>query len=228
MLAREAQTDRWAALLDVAPFPENVADDVFTSPYYEHLEAALARHEAAGHLAAVALTALTPKLSPGDDQADPAAQLAAMLDQATQKLQTGKRTRARVAGLIPTPAEPIADDMQTALTERQALIETAARRLLHDAQEAGAAWVARLGQPGSRPEARELWKARAATVALYRYRYDISGLVPLGDPHAARSPDQAAEYRVGQLALRQINMSVRYDDERASQSTVRSAPRRGL
>lgn len=228
VLAREAQTDRWAALLDVAPFPENVADDVFTSPYFEHLESALARHEAAGHLAAVALTALAPRLTPGEDQADPAAQLADMLDQATQKLRPGKGTRVRVAGLIPTPAEPIADDMQTALTERQALIEAAARGLLHDAQESGAAWVTKLGQPGSRPEARERWEAHATTVALYRYRYDISGPAPLGDPHAVRSPDQAAEYRVGQLALRQIKMSVRHEDEGASQPTVRSTPRRGL
>ncbi|WP_390466934.1 MobF family relaxase, partial [Microbacterium sp. MTN4-12] len=167
VLAREAQTERWATLLDVAPFPENVADDVFTSSYYERLEAALARHEAAGHLAAAALTALAPRLTPGEDQSDPAAQLAAILDQATQKLPPGKRTKARVAGLIPTPAEPIADDMQTALTQRQMLIETAARGLLHDAQEAGAAWVTKLGQPGLRIEARERWEAHAATIALY-------------------------------------------------------------
>ncbi|WP_437584290.1 MobF family relaxase [Paramicrobacterium sp. CJ85] len=232
VLAREAQTVRWATLLDVAPFPENVADDVFTSPYYEHLESALARHEAAGHLAAVALTALAPKLAPkltpGEDQADPAAQLADMVDQANQKLRPGKRTRTRVAGLIPTPAEPMADDMRAALAERQALIEAAARGLVRDAQEAGAAWVTRLGQSSSRPEALERWEAHAATVALYRDRYEITGPAPLGDPHAVRGPDQAAEYRVGQLALRRIKMSVRHDDERASQSTVRSTPRRGL
>lgn len=201
MLAREAQTERWATLLDVAPFPENVADDVFTSPYYERLEAALARHEAAGHLASVALTALAPRLTPGEDQADPAAQLAAMLDQATQQLPSGKRTRARVAGLIPTPAEPIAEDMQTALTQRQELIETAARGLLHDAQEASAAWATKLGQPSSRPEARERWEAHAATVALYRYRYKITGTSPLGEATAITTADQAAEYRAAQAAL---------------------------
>lgn len=204
VLAREAQTDRWAALLDVAPFPENVADDVFTSPYSEHLESALARHEAAGHLAAVALTALASKLAPGDDQADPAAQLADMLDQATQKLQTGKRTKARVAGLIPAPAEPIADDMQTALTQRQALIETAARRILHDAHEAGAAWVTKLGQSSARPEAQERWEAHAATVALYRYRYEITGPSALGDPQSVRTPEQAAEHRIAQSALARL------------------------
>lgn len=201
VLAREAQTERWASLLDVAPFPENVADDVFTSPYYERLEAALARHEAAGHLAAAALTALTPRLTPSEDQADPAGQLANMFDQATQQLPPGKRTRARVAGLIPTPAEPIAEDMQTALTERQMLIETAARGLLHDAQEARAAWVTRLGQPSTRPEARERWKPHAATVALYRYRHEITGPAPLGEAKAVTTADQAAEHRAVQAAL---------------------------
>src|SRR5699024_4400947 len=114
----------------------------------------------------------------------------------------GKRTRARVAGLIPTPADPIADDMQTALNERQALIEAAARELLHDAREAGAAWVARLGQLSSRPEARERWEAHAATVALYRYRYEITGSSPLGDAKTVLTADQAAEYRAAQVALR--------------------------
>lgn len=31
VLAREAQIDRWATLLDVAPFPNDMADEVFTS-----------------------------------------------------------------------------------------------------------------------------------------------------------------------------------------------------
>ncbi|SHI71124.1 conjugative relaxase domain-containing protein, TrwC/TraI family [Tessaracoccus bendigoensis DSM 12906] len=209
LLAREAQTERWATLLDVAPFPENVADDVFTSPYYERLEAALARHEAAGHLASVALTALAPRLTPGEDRADPAAQLAATLDQATQQLPPGKRTRVRVAGLIPTPAEPIAEDMQTALTQRQALIETAARGLVRDAQEAEAAWVVRLGQPSARPEAKERWEVHASTVALYRYRHEITSASPLGEAKDAISADQFAEYRAALNAQSQAARVVR-------------------
>lgn len=201
VLAREAQTERWAALLDVAPFPEHVADDVFTSPYYEHLESALARHEAAGHLAAVVLTALAPRLKPGEDQADPAAQLADMLDQATQRLRPGKRARVRVAGLIPRPAAPISDDMETALAQRQELIEAYARELLRDSQNVGAAWVTKLGQPGSHPEALALWKAHAATVALYRYRFEITGPAPLGDTKTIATADQAAEYVAAQAAL---------------------------
>lgn len=195
VLAREAQIDRWAALLDVAPFPENVADEVFTSPYYERLEAALARYEAAGHLAAVALNALAPKLTPGEDQADPAAQLAAMLDQATTQLPRGRGRSRSVAGLIATPAEPINEDMQTALTDRQVLIETAAWNLVREAQEAGAAWLARLGKPPAQPRQREQWLAYAATVALYRYRYDITDPTPLGAPKSIKIAEQTAEYR---------------------------------
>ncbi|CVN70433.1 Dtr system oriT relaxase [Streptococcus pneumoniae] len=222
VLAREAQTDRWATLLEVAPFPDDVADDVFISPYYERLEAALGRHEAAGHLAAVALTALAPKLTPGEGQADPAAQLATMLDQATQQLRPGRRTRARVAGLIPTPAEPIAEDMQTALTQRQALIETAARKLLNDAQDAGAAWVTKLGLPGLRIEARERWETHAATVALYRYRYDVAGPSPLGDAKATTTADQATEYHAAQTALARTRRSAQrtYAPERRRQREI--------
>jgi len=147
-----------------------VADNMFTSPHNERLEAALARYEATGHLAVVALTALAQRLTPGHEQTDPASQLAAMLDKATRKLQPSKRTRARVAGLIPTPAEPIADDMQTPLTERQTLIETAAGRLADEAQSAGASWASRLGKPPTQPRARTQWQAHAATIAPYRYR----------------------------------------------------------
>ncbi|HLR84094.1 MAG TPA: AAA family ATPase, partial [Nocardioidaceae bacterium] len=204
VLAREAQTDRWAALLDVAPFPDDVADEVFTSPYYERLEAALARHEAAGHLAAVALTVLAPKLTLGEEQADPAAQLATMLDQATQKLRPGKRARARVAGLIPTPAEPIADDMRAALAQRQELIETAARQLLQDAEDVGEAWVARLGRPSSRPEGRERWQAHAAAIALYRHRHNISATSPLGGNGGETTTIEISERRAAHNALTRL------------------------
>src|SRR5699024_5111914 len=193
VLARETQIDRWATLLDIAPFAEDVADDVFTSPYYERLEAALARHEAAGHLAAVALNALAPRLTPGHEQIDPASQLA-----------PGKNRRPRVAGLIATPAEPITGDMQTALVTRQTLIEAAARRLVQEAQDAGTAWLSRLGTPTAQPRARTRWENEAAAVALYRHRYDISDPAPLGDAKTIRNPEQAAEHRAAQVALARL------------------------
>lgn len=203
LLAHEAQTDRWAALLDVAPFTGDVADDVFTSGYYEHLEGALARHEAAGHDVTTILTALAPSITAGEDEADPAAQLAKQIDDITATRRQGRGARPRrVAGLIATPAEPIPGDMQTALTERQQLIETAARRALRHALDAGEAWTKRLGPiPGAR-RARTTWIAHATTIALYRHRYEITGWAPLGNPKDITKAEQASEYRTASAALR--------------------------
>lgn len=203
LLAREAQTERWATLLDVAPFAGDVVDDVFTSPYYEHLEGALARHEAAAHDVTAILTALAPGVAPGEDEADPAAQLAKQIDHATTSRRQGRGARPRrVAGLIPTPAEPIPDDMQVALTERQQLIETAARRELHHALDAGEAWTKRLGPIPRAKRACTTWVAHATAVALYRHRYEITGPAPLGNPNDITKAQQAAEYRTANTALR--------------------------
>ncbi|MGN6036664.1 MobF family relaxase [Brevibacterium casei] len=230
LLAREAQADRWATFLDVAPFPENVADVVFTSPYYEHLEAALARHEAAGHIPTIALNELAPRLTPGDDEHDPAAQLAGMLDQATSQLAPGRNARTqRVAGLIATPAEPITDDLRTALKDRQALIEDAAQRLAQEALEAGAAWTKPFGQPPTQPKARAQWQEGLATIALYRDRHDITSTSPLGKTNAVRGAEQAAEHRTAQAVLirtRRLSNSARENVPR--RSVARTGHERGI
>ncbi|GAB3767767.1 conjugative relaxase-like TrwC/TraI family protein [Microlunatus parietis] len=203
LLAREAQTERWAALLEIAPFPENVADDVFTRPYYEHLEGALARHEAAGHDVTAILTALAPSITPGEEQADLAAQLATRIDKATMNLARGRDAAPRrVAGLLPTPAGPIPDDMQAALSERQQLIEVAARRALRHALDADEDWTKRIGLAPTPQRARSAWLAHATTIALYRYRYDITEPAPLGNAKDITKAQQAAEYRAAAAALR--------------------------
>lgn len=78
--------------------------------------------------------------------------------------------------------------------------------------------MARLGQPSSRLEARERWEAHAATVALYRYRYEITGPAPLGDVKTITTADQAAEHRAAQIALARAR--------RARQPTVSRFERR--
>ena len=214
LLAREAQTQRWAILLDIAPFTGNVADDVFTSPYYEHLEGALARHEAAGHDVTAILTTLAPTITPGEDQADPAAQLAKRIDHATTNLAQGRGPRPRrVAGLIPTPAEPIPDDMQAALTERRQLIEAAVRRALHHALDASQDWTKQLGRVPTARRARGVWLDHATTVALYRHRYEVTGPAPLGNPKNITNAQQAAEYRTAYAALRRaLSVGEPFDD----------------
>lgn len=228
VLAREAQTDRWAALLDVAPFPGNVADDVFTSAYYERLEAALARHEAAGHLAAAALNALAPRLATGNDQSDPAAQLATMLDQATSQLPPGKNRRRRVAGLIATPAQPMSEDMQTVLDERQALIEAAARRALHHALDAGEGWTKRIGRPPVTGRTHTAWLAHATTIALYRQRHGVEGVSPLGNPKDITNAQQNAEYRIASAAWRLAQSAGESFVEAPHRATQRTRPARGM
>lgn len=203
LLIRDAQTDRWATLLDVAPFTGDVADDVFTSPYYEHLEGALARHQAAGRDVTAILTALAPSITPSEDEADPAAQLAKQIDHATTTARQGRGARTRrVAGLIPVPAEPISEDMQVALGERQQLIETAARQELRHALDAGEGWIKRLGPIPRARRGRTTWVAHATTIALYRHRYEITGRAPLGNPKGITKAEQAAEYRTASAALR--------------------------
>ena len=200
LLAREAQGERWATLLDVAPFAGDVADDVFTSAYYEHLEGALARHEAAGHDVTTILTALAPGIVPGED---PAAQLATQIDHATTKRGQGRGPRPRkVGGLIPVPAEPIPGDMQAALTERQQLIETAARHALHQALDTGEDWTKRLGPIPRARTARDTWFAHATTIVLYRHCYDITGRAPLGNPKDITKAQQTADYHTASAALR--------------------------
>ncbi|WP_249933793.1 MobF family relaxase [Kocuria sp. 2SI] len=204
LLAREAQTERWEALLDVAPFATaEIADDVFTSPYYEYLEAALARHEATGHDVTAALTAIAPEIPPADDRTDPAAELAAWLDRATLN-QAVRRSanRRRVAGLIPTPPGPIAEDVRAALAERRDLIEAAVDRLLHRAISEGEPWTKGLGTPDADPRARALWTKNATTVALYRHRHGITDPKPVGESKKISSAQQAVEYRYASAALR--------------------------
>lgn len=215
LLAREAQTERWATMLDVAPFAPEVADDVFTSPYFEHLEGALARHDAAGHDVAATLTALAPTLPLDGKQSDPAAQLATLIDRATLSQPSGRRARRRrVAGLLPTPAEPIVQDMQTALDERATLIETAARRAVRQAIGDGDGWISRLGNPPRSRRDRAAWFAHAATIALYRNRYDIAGPAPLDNPKDITRAQQATEYRAAYAALRQARgLAERQEDD---------------
>lgn len=229
VLAREAQVERVASYLDVAPFPEGIADEVFTSPHYEQLEAAVIRHEAAGHAPTRILARLAPRLQSWTEEKDPAAWLASMIDAVTTQLPRRKTsTPGRVAGLIPRPTGPLDDDMRVALQEREDLITTAAAASLDEAIECGAAWVAKLGKPGPMSRERQRWRGLAVRIALYRRRYDIHESAPLGDPDTVASPQQAAERRIAQIAHSRLcsqpqSSSSPQPDRKPAQRALRSS-----
>lgn len=132
-------------------------------------------------------------------------QLAKRIDHATTTARAGggARTR-RVVGLIPVPAEPISQDMQVALGERQQLIEAAARQELQHAVDVGEGWIKRRGPTPRARRARTTWVAHATTIALCRHRYEITGRAPLGNPKGITKAGQAAEYRTASAALRRV------------------------
>ncbi|WP_346035210.1 MobF family relaxase [Brevibacterium picturae] len=221
VLAREAQVERVAAYLDVAPFPEGIADEVFTSPHYEQLEAAVIRHEAAGHTPTRILGRLAPRLQPGKEETDPAAQLALMIDTTTTEIPRRKAfAPGRVAGLIARPAGPLDEDLRSALWAREDLITTAAAGSLDEAMQRGASWVAKLGRPGSTPRERQEWRGLAISIALYRQRYDIREPAALGSLDSVSSPQQATERRVAKLAYSRLHsLSSSNRSQRASTRT---------
>lgn len=229
VLAREAQVERVAAYLDVAPFPEGITDEVFTSPHYEQLEAAVVRHEAAGHTPTRILSRLAPSLQPGKEETDPAAQLASMIDATTTQMPRRKTAApGRVAGLIARPAEPLDEDMRAALQEREDLITTAAAASLDEAIEHGASWVAKLGKPAPNPRDRQQWRGLVVRIALYRHRYDIRESAPLGSPETVASQQQAAERRVAQGAYSQLRSLQLSTTPRRTHAPTRGPARRNL
>ncbi|EFG47694.1 hypothetical protein HMPREF0183_1027, partial [Brevibacterium mcbrellneri ATCC 49030] len=125
------------------------------------------------------------------DDTDPAAELAAWLDRVTLN-QAVRRSgnRRRVAGLIPTPAEPVSEDMRAALAERQELVESAAGGLLHYAISEGESWIKRLGAPGDDARSRTVWIGHATTVALYGTATASLIRSPWERPRGSRRPSK--------------------------------------
>lgn len=124
-----------------------------------------------------------------------------MLDEATNKLPQRRSLRPRVAGLIPTPPDSCIDVVREALEDRRRRIEAAAFRLVVDAEGSHASWLTLLGSPNVGSSARNAWLTEAATVALYRFRYDINDQTLLGVVANVESAEQAAERRAAQLAI---------------------------
>src|SRR5699024_7589906 len=78
----------------------------------------------------------------------------------------------------------------------------------------GSPWVSGLG--AFRPQARAQWLTYAATVALYRHRYDITGPTLLGSRASITSVQQAVEHCATITALRRRLANGQRHDTRQS------------
>jgi hypothetical protein len=106
----------------------------------------------------------------------------------------GKRNAepGHIAGLIPVAEGPMSPAMMTALTERQALMESRAKALTANAVEAGEPWLKRLGTPPTTDAARSRWLNEVSAVAAYRDRYRVDGRRALGEPRTTAQKFDAA------------------------------------
>ena len=227
-IAGHAQDARWAELVENAPLPDVVREEVFDSPYYPALEATLRRAESHGyepdHILADAARALDRHQTREDTgPVDPGLYITRWIDHTTAEPWRGTNRPGprRVAGLLPRPIGAMSEDMAAALTERQRLIEHAAQQLTLTDMDNRAPWLTRLGTPPRDPRARAEWFHAATTIRLYRERHDITGPAPLGNPDQVKGLTHAYEYRAARSAYTRIQYLTH--DQHGS-SVTRTAP----
>lgn len=181
-IAAAAQHDRWVALVRNCGLDAEQSEEVIASDSFGPLTAELRRAEA-NHRDVDALLHRLVASRPLGDAADIGAVLISRLNHAASMPKHGKKRRVPklIVGLIPAAEGPMADEMRTALTERQALMEARALALAEEAVSKSASWLRRLGQPPAHhPKARNRWIHEARTVAAYRDRYGINERTVLG------------------------------------------------
>jgi len=176
-IAAVAQRDRWIDLLTTCGLTHEQVDLVVASDSIGPLTAELRRTDAnqqdIGRFFAEVVAS-----RPLDDAEDIGAVLVCRLRK-TSRPRLGNR-RAVIVGLIPLADGPMRAEMKSALTQRQALIESRATALAESAAERNEPWLRRLGTPPTTNAARRAWLREATTVAAYRDRYQVSGRSTLG------------------------------------------------
>ncbi|WP_344043593.1 MobF family relaxase [Nocardioides panacihumi] len=220
-IAATAQHDRFADLFRRSGLTPKQHQELISSPAFGPLTAALRRAEAYHH----DLERLTQHVVAQhslEDAGDIAAVLRYRIDKAASpppRPARGRKPRL-IAGLIPEPLGPMADEDRQAIDQRKRLIEERACALAEQAIETSAPWLRRLDPFGVAGRDRERWIAALATVAAYRDRYEITSNLPLGGGptteaqradrqhalHATREAAAiaAASRRVGSAAATQV------------------------
>ena len=179
-IAAVAQRRRWVDLLASCGLTDEQVDLVVGSDSFGPLTAELRRADAnqpdIGRLVAEVVAS-----RPLDDAEDIGAVLVSRLRKTSRSRLGNRRADAGlIVGLIPLADGPMSTEMKSALTQRQALIESRATALAESVVERNEPWLRRLGPPPTVDAARRAWLHEVTTVAAYRDRYQVSERSTLG------------------------------------------------
>jgi hypothetical protein len=195
-LAKDAQAERWDALLARSGLTQTEVDAVRTSEARGPLFGAFREAEAAG----LDVEAAFPQLVAGRSLTD-AVDVAAVLHGRVHRwTEAARGTRHRgvdhlIAGLIPRVRGVTDPDMAGALAEREQAMETRARTLAYQAIEAGQTWVQHLGPVPADRRDRTRWFRKVSTIAAYRERWHITGSTPIGTVTQADGTERISQFR---------------------------------
>jgi hypothetical protein len=196
-IARQANEERYAALVASSGLTDAQADSVRASEAWGPLLATFREAESRG----LDLHRALPVLVHGRSVAG-AEDLAALLHGRVTKWldSAGNHQQAdRIVGLFPAAGFVTNRDADRALQDRRILIEQNARTLVLNAIQREDSWIASLGRPPADPVRREAWLRRLDTIAAYRDRWQVSGDAILGaEP---RSREQMVQWQAGQRAV---------------------------
>ena len=194
-MARDAQAERWAQLVQRAGLSTDQAAQVQSSDAYGPLVASLRDAQARGLDVDAALPRLVAA-RPLEDAEDVAAVLHARVDTWVERAASRRRPASDlVAGLIPRARDVSDPDLARALTEREDAIEARASVLLEEALAEPAGWLKRLGVAPQSEPLRGAWLREARTVAAYRDRWDVHGSAPVDRETAVGSIEQRGHYK---------------------------------
>lgn len=203
-LAAVAQRDRWLTLLACSGLTPVQVDSVVQSPSFGPLCAVLRRAEAVGRDPSIRLRKAVERRRL-DDAEDVGAVLHRRLQLSTS--EAGGSAHGFIAGLIPAARGQMPVEYESALAERERMIEARAGVLAHESLQRRESWVRRLGSPPDDPDGRTRWMREVIVVAAYRDRYGIDGPGVLGPP--ARSVAQRDDARMARSASRRAVVAAR-------------------
>jgi conjugative relaxase-like TrwC/TraI family protein len=220
-IARQAQAERWEALLDSSGLTIEQTAEVRESDAYGRLIAAFHDAEARG----LDITGTFPQLVRGREL-DSAEDMASTLHERVERWTRASATRRQgaskfVAGIIPQALNVTDEDMAQALTERADAINARARFLAEQATLAGAAWVRQLGAPPADPVRREQWLREVSTVAAYRERWSVSGRDPVDGKRS--SIEQMGHEKRAEMAAEWARL-IAADESRQQATSTGAAP----